>query len=272
MTRRLPVYFISHGGGPWTHMKAELGNAYDVLEASLKDIPRQIGVKPKAVLVISGHWEERDFTVMATPQPPMIYDYGGFPAHTYDIHYRAPGSPEVAARVHELLKDTGVRVKVDTERGYDHGTFVPMFVVYPDADVPVLQLSIRSDYDPAAHVAVGRALAPLRDQGVLIIGSGLSYHNLRLMGPSARQPSKAFDSWLQETVVQLGHDERTRRLIEWSRAPAARIAHPQEDHLLPLMVAAGAAENDDAVLSHHEDDFFGGVAVSSFRFGEAARP
>lgn len=267
---RLPTYFISHGGGPWTHMKDQVGNAYDALEACLGDIPRQLGaVEPRAVLVISGHWEEDDFTVMSGAQPPMIYDYRGFPAHTYEIRYPAPGAPLVAARVRELLEGAGLASAVDAARGYDHGTFVPLFAIYPDAKVPVLQLSIMRGYDPAAHLAAGRALAPLRSEGVLIIGSGLSYHNLRHMGPAAHDASKAFDDWLQQTLVKSTPGERSARLLEWERAPAARIAHPEEDHLIPLMVAVGAAEGEHAERIHHEEAFFGGVVVSSFRFGDA---
>ena len=267
---KLPTYFISHGGGPWTHMKEQLGHTYDVLEASLTAIPAEIGgSKPQAVLVVSGHWEERDFTVMASPNPPMIYDYGGFPAHTYQIRYDAPGAPSVAQRVRDLLQSAGLTVQLDTQRGYDHGTFVPLYAMYPAADVPVLQLSVQEGYDPATHIAVGRALAPLREEGVLIIGSGLSYHNLRQMGPGAHAASKAFDDWLQDTLTRVPPAERSRRLLAWDRAPAARQAHPSEDHLIPLMVAVGAAEGEPSECVYHEETFFGGVVVSSFRFGEA---
>lgn len=270
VTILLPTYFISHGGGPWTHMKRDTGNMYDALEASLKDVPRQLGgTKPRAVLVGSGHWEEDEFTVMSSARPPMIYDYHGFPAHTYEIRYDAPGSPAVAARVRELLQDAGLPVRLDAQRGYDHGTFVPLYAMYPDADVPVLQLSIKRGYDPGAHLAVGRALAPLRREGVLIIGSGLSYHNLRQMGPAAHGASKAFDDWLYETLSEADAATRRERLISWDRAPAARVAHPREDHLIPLMAALGAAENEKAYRVFHEDAFFGGVVVSSYRFGDA---
>ena len=142
-------------------------------------------------------------------------------------------------------------------------------MIYPDADIPILQLSLRQGFDPGAHIAVGRALAPLRDEGVLIIGSGLSYHNLREFGPAARQPSGTFDRWLQDTLVEVGPAERVNRLLDWETAPAARQAHPQEDHLLPLMVAVAAAGDDSATRAHHEDAFFGGIAVSSYRFGSA---
>ena len=267
ISHTLPTYFISHGGGPWPYMKEQLNGAYDQLEASLQEMPRRLGTTPKALLVISGHWEEREFTVMATKNPPMIYDYSGFPEHTYRVKYAAPGSPQTAERVRGLLEAAGFAARVDAQRGFDHGTFSPLAVIYPNADVPVLQLSLKSGYDPKEHLAVGRALAPLRDEGVLILGSGLSYHNLRQFGPGAKDASAAFDGWLDETLVQSGPAERIARLIAWEAAPAARQAHPREDHLLPLMVAVGAAGNDPGTRVYHEDNFFGGIAVSSFMFG-----
>ena len=263
----LPTYFISHGGGPWPWMKERMGGAYDQLAASLRDMPRQLGSTPKVVLVISGHWEEGEFTVMSGSSPPMIYDYSGFPEHTYRIQYAAPGSPQTAQRVRSLLEDAGFDARLDAQRGFDHGTFAPLAVIYPGANIPVLQLSLKHGYAPMDHIAVGRALAPLRDEGVLIIGSGLSYHNLREFGPNAREPSALFDRWLQETLVEVSPAERVARLLDWEAAPAARRAHPQEDHLLPLMVAVGAAGDDRATRVYHEDDFFGGIAVSSYRFG-----
>ena len=268
--QRLPTYFISHGGGPWPWMKKEMGPTYDKLEAALADMPRQIGRTPRAILMISAHWEEPAFTVMANPRPPMIYDYGGFPAHTYQVHYDAPGSPELAQRVRDLVAGAGLPVQIDPERGFDHGVFSPMAAIYPKAEVPVVQLSLRRGLDPAEHLALGRAIAPLRDEDVLIVGSGLSYHNLRNFGPQAHDVSKAFDDWLEQAVVQGAPDERAQQLINWSSAPAARIAHPREEHLIPLMVAVGAAEDEAGMRIYHEEAFMGGLVVSSFRFGSAA--
>jgi aromatic ring-opening dioxygenase catalytic subunit (LigB family) len=266
MNTRLPTYFISHGGGPWPYMP-EMREAMAPLAASLQRIASEVGAKPKAVLSISGHWEAPLFTAMATPKPPMVYDYYGFPEHTYHVTYAAPGAPEVAARVQGLLQDAGIDAGLDTKQGFDHGTFAPLVVMYPQADVPVLQLSLKAGYDPAEHLAVGRALAPLRDEGVLVLGSGLSFHNLRLRGPGALAPSRAFDGWLRETLEHLGPAERSARLLEWEQAPAARTAHPQEDHLLPLMVALGAAESEAAETIYREDPSAIGWAVSSWRFG-----
>ncbi|MEJ7688759.1 MAG: class III extradiol ring-cleavage dioxygenase [Variovorax sp.] len=263
----LPTYFISHGGGPWPWMKKEMGAAYDQLAAALADMPRQIGRTPRAVLMVSAHWEEPEFAVMANPRPQMIYDYGGFPAHTYGVHYDAPGSPELAQRVHMLIEAAGLPVRLDAQRGFDHGMFAPMAAIYPEADVPVVQLSLRRGLDPAEHLALGRALAPLRNEEVLIIGSGLSYHNLRNFGPQAHDVSKAFDDWLDQALVQAPAVERAQLLQDWASAPAARLAHPREEHLIPLMVAVGAAEDEAGVRIYHEDAFMGGLVVSSFRFG-----
>ena len=263
---RLPTFFISHGGGPWPWLDGDFRRQFDRLERSLVDIAASVPEKPAAVLVISGHWEEDRFTVMSGERPGMVYDYSGFPQHTYEIRYAAPGSPAVASRVRELLEQAGLPVAHDPGRGFDHGTFAPLAVMYPRADVPVVQLSLRHGYSPEEHLALGRALGPLRDEGVLIVGSGLSFHNLRAFGPAARAPSAAFDGWLDQSL-NAPPQERTHRLLQWDTAPAARVAHPQEDHFIPLLVAVGAAEAEPARRVYHEKDFMGGVTASSYRFG-----
>lgn len=262
----LPTYFISHGGGPWPWMD-EMRTPMAPLAASLQAMVREIGGQPRAVLSVSGHWEAPRFTAMAAARPGMVYDYYGFPAHTYQVRYPAPGAPALAGRIVELMQDAGIAGGLDAERGFDHGTFAPLVVMYPEADVPVLQLSLKQGYDAAEHLAVGRALAPLRDEGVLIVGSGLSFHNLRLRGPGAIAPSRAFDGWLRQTLEELPPAERSAQLLRWEQAPAARMAHPQEDHLVPLMVALGAAEGEKATTVYHEDPSAIGWTVSSWRFG-----
>lgn len=266
--RRLPTYFISHGGGPWPWIKDLMPGDWSVLERSLQAIPDQLGVTPKAILAVSGHWEEPEFTVQTHPNPPMYYDYGGFPAFTYEIQYPAPGHPEVAQRVVELLDAAGIANGTDEVRGFDHGVFAPLYVMYPEADVPILQLSLRKGYDPAEHLAAGRALAPLRDEGVLILGSGFSYHNLRAMGPAGVVPSREFAGWLNDVLVEGDAAERAAHLTRWESAPGARQSHPMEDHLVPLMVAVGAAEGDAGTRVYHETDVMGaGITSSSFAFG-----
>ena len=267
MTERLPTYFVSHGGGPWPWIP-EMAAAFKQLAASLADIPRQLPAPPRAVLLVTAHWEAPAFTLGAHPAPGMVYDYGGFPPHTYEIVYPAPGAPELARRVQALVQAAGLPVALDAQRGYDHGTFVPLAVMYPEAQVPVLQVSLRAGLDPAEHLAFGAALAPLRDEGVLIVGSGLSYHNLRAFGPAAKAPSQAFDAWLQDTMTATA-PTRHQNLIHWQQAPAARLCHPREEHLLPLMVAVGAAGSDPTTCVYHERDIFGGITASSFRFGAA---
>ena len=262
---RLPTYFISHGGGPWPwlpDMRAMLRN----LEGSLAAMPSEIGGAPKAVLMISGHWEGPDFAVMASPRPPMVYDYRGFPPETYELVYPAPGAPEVAPRTLALLQGAGLPAHLDETQGFDHGVFAPMAVMFPKADVPTYQVSIRAGYDPAAHWALGRALAPLRDEGVLIVGSGLSYHNLRLFGPGARAPSSAFDAWLGH-ALSLDPASRREALLAWESAPYARVCHPQEDHFVPLFAALGAADTETATRVYHDENVYGGVTASSYRFG-----
>lgn len=266
----LPTYFLSHGGGPWPFMMDQVGRHYARLDAALRDIPRQLGVTPAAVLVVTAHWEGPGFLVSASPRPPMIYDYGGFPAHTYTVQYPAPGAPALAARVKALLEAGGQPASLDPLRGFDHGTFSAMVPIYPRADVPIVQLSLRQGLDPLEHLEAGRLLAPLREEGVLIVGSGLSFHNLRAFNASGAAASHAFDAWLRQTMA-LPPAPRTAQLLDWEKAPAARMAHPREEHLLPLMVALGAAEQEVADVPYHEDAFMGALAVSSFRFGPAAQ-
>jgi aromatic ring-opening dioxygenase catalytic subunit (LigB family) len=261
---RLPTVFISHGGGPWPFMSVDPPNMYDALAAWLRHLPDAIGTTPRAVLAVSAHWEEDELTVMHHPQPPMLYDYYGFPASTYRVRYDAPGSPALARRVEELLGHAGFECRANLERGFDHGVFVPFMLAYPEGNVPILQLSIRRDLDPAFHLTAGRALAPLREEGVLIAASGLSYHNQRAFGPRGRPASEQFDAWLVQAVAATG-SARDAQLVQWETAPSARAAHPREEHLIPLMVAAGAAESESGRATFSGEIL--GVKVSCFQFG-----
>lgn len=265
MRNRLPTYFISHGGGPWPWIP-DMRDMFAPLEASLQEMVATWGEKPKAILMVSGHWEDDDVAVMGAARPGMLYDYANFPAHTYEIVYGAPGAPDVAARTIGLLKDAGIAAHIDINRGFDHGVFAPMEVMVPAADIPLFQVSLLSSYDPDDHIAVGRALAPLRDEGVMIIGSGLSFHNLRLFGPAGADPSAAFDAWLYEAML-LSPEARVAAMRNWESAPAARICHKEEDHLVPLFVALGAAENETATRIFHDVSDRTGITVSNYRFG-----
>lgn len=239
---RMPTAFVPHGGGPWPVLPLDGTDPAETkaLAAYLRSIADVR--RPRALLVISAHWEEAEFTVNTGPAPGMLYDYGGFPAEAYTLRWPAPGAPTVASEVRDLLADAGLDSRTDDARGYDHGTFIPLMLAWPAADVPVVQLSLKRGLDPEAHLALGRALAPLRDRGVYIVGSGNSFHNLRSFfsrSPAAALASERFDAWLAETVAST---ERDTRLARWAEAPDARFCHPREEHLLPLMVVAGAAD------------------------------
>jgi aromatic ring-opening dioxygenase catalytic subunit (LigB family) len=234
------------------------------LAAYLRDLPASLGTRPRALLVISAHWEAPVPTVMSAERPPLFFDYYGFPPETYRLSWPAPGDPGLAARVRELLAAAGFQSAEDGARGFDHGTFIPLGLSFPDADVPTIQLSLQRDLDPALHLAMGRALAPLRDEGVLIVGSGMSYHNMRGFGGSGRAASETFDAWLREAALA-EPATRAARLTDWASAPAARAAHPREEHLLPLMVVAGAAGDDAGRLGF--GGTFGPVRIAAFHYG-----
>ncbi len=264
--QRMPVAYLPHGGGPWPFVEMGLpsGEVQGLL-AYLRSVRALPKAPPRALLVVSAHWEEPVFTVMSGPKPPLFFDYYGFPEASYQLTWPAPGSPALAARVRELLGGAGFETAANAERGFDHGTFVPLKVTYPEADVPTLQLSLRRGLDPEEHLRMGRALAPLRDEGVFIVGSGMTFHNMRGFGSAAgQQVSETFDAWLREAATQ-PQPERDRRLAAWAQAPAARQAHPREEHLLPLMVIAGAAGADRATTPYNGS--FMGTRLSAYHFG-----
>jgi aromatic ring-opening dioxygenase catalytic subunit (LigB family) len=265
---RMPTIFLPHGGGPWPFM--DLGgfvaqHEREALAGYLEGLPAALPQRPQALVVVSAHWEEPVPTVMTSARPPILYDYYGFPPETYQIQWPAPGDPRLAARVQELLQSAGMETAEDPQRGFDHGTFIPLKLTFPKADVPAIQLSLQAGLDPAQHLAIGRALAPLRDEGILLVGSGMSFHNLRLFGrPSARAIAEAFDAWLQRAVV-LQPAERDAELASWAAAPSARLAHPREEHLLPLLVMAGAAGADRGHIPY--SDTFAGARITAVHFG-----
>lgn len=259
---RQPSLFIPHGGGPCFFMPDPAG-VWRGMGEFLSSIATQLPATPRAVLIISGHWETRGFALSAQANPALIFDYYGFPPETYQLTYPAPGDPALAARVVALLGAAGLAAQLDDERGFDHGVFVPLKMAFPDADVPVVALSLDASLDPALHLAAGRALAPLRDDGVLIIGSGMSFHNMRGYGDRRFSAlSQRFDAWLTDAVSQ-DAETRSARLIDWSQAPAARDSHPREEHLLPLMVAAGASQRAGTRIYH---ELVLETAISGYRF------
>jgi aromatic ring-opening dioxygenase catalytic subunit (LigB family) len=241
---RLPSYFLPHGAGPCFFMEWSPPDAWDRMAAYLKGLAEGLPARPRALLVVSAHWLESGFAVASAERPEMIFDYYGFPEHTYRLDYPAAGDPGLARHVVALLRGAGLAAREDPARGFDHGVFVPLKLAFPAADIPVVPLSLRIDLDPAAHLAAGRALAPLRDEGVLILGSGMSFHNMRGYGDPRYGPiSDEFDAWLTEAVAEPEAAAREAALTGWAAAPGGLQSHPkgQEEHLLPLMVAAGAA-------------------------------
>lgn len=266
-----PVFFIPHGGGPCFFMDPadpdhpHSDPMWQPMQDYLASLITSLPERPKAILLVSGHWEEQAFTVQSGERPGLLFDYHGFPAHTYQLRWEAPGSPELARRVAALLADSGLAIAEEKGRGWDHGVFIPMKVAVPGADIPLVQLSLRRDLDPIAHIAAGRALTPLRDEGVLIVGSGMSFHNLRVRGPAATMPSIEWDMALTAAVTDADADRRAARIAAWADLPHARFAHPREEHLLPLMVALGAGGDDVATLDHRSEVM--GWTVSAYRFG-----
>jgi aromatic ring-opening dioxygenase catalytic subunit (LigB family) len=265
---RLPTVYLPHGGGPWPFVDLGMPRAeLDALAGYLRGVGQLPAERPRALLVISAHWEERVPTVSTSAAPPMLYDYYGFPPESYTLQWPAKGDPALAAEVRGLLEKAGFETASDGARGFDHGTFIPMMLSYPQADVPTVQLSLKAGLDPREHLAMGRALAPLRDQGVFIVGSGMSFHNMRAFlqrGGGTQGAAQEFDTWLKAAVTA-APAERDRQLTGWVGAPSARFCHPREEHLLPLMVIAGAAGEDVGRTPFSGQCF--GLPVSAVHFG-----
>ncbi len=269
MPHSLPVFYIPHGGGPWPFVDLGIDPAeHAALYRYLSELAATLPHKPQGLLLISAHWERAHPTLMTAEYPPLFYDYYGFPPASYEIQWPAPGAPELANRVAELLTASGFQVGEDAQRGFDHGTFIPMKLSFPEAEIPTTQLSLIKGLDPSEHLRLGEALRPLREEGVLIVGSGMSFHDLRaFFHPQGASLSKIFDQWLQQ-VATAEPDQRNEALKHWYQAPSARQAHPREEHLLPLMVAAGAAGEDRGELDFRGT--YGGTHISAFRFAHAA--
>jgi aromatic ring-opening dioxygenase catalytic subunit (LigB family) len=267
ITTRMPTWFIPHGGGPCFFMDWNPPRAWDKMAAFLKGVAATLPRRPEAILVVSAHWLESGFHVTSAPRPELIYDYYGFPPHTYALKYPASGEPRLASRIAELLGQANLASHADPSRGFDHGMFIPLMLMFPEADIPVVQVSLRRDLDPARHLQAGQALAPLRDEGVLILGSGMSFHNMRGYGDPRFGPiSDQFDAWLTAAVAA-ETSQRQQLLIDWAQAPSARLSHPlrAEEHLLPLLVVAGAATDQPGqrVFSDRVME----TTLSAFRFG-----
>ena len=252
----LPSVFVSHGSPTLP---------YDDVPA--RDFLRGLGVKlgtPKAVLVASAHWDTQAPALNAAPRNATIHDFYGFPKPLYELRYEAPGAPALAERAASLLADAGLRASIDAERGLDHGAWVPLMLMYPDADIRVFQLSVQSKAGAAHHIALGRALAPLREDGVLILGSGGFVHNLGAIdwnGGPEPEWSRAFADWTHQKL--LARDETA--LADYRmRAPQATMAHPTEEHFMPLFVAYGAG--GESALRLHTSATFGSLRMDAYAF------
>jgi aromatic ring-opening dioxygenase catalytic subunit (LigB family) len=267
---RQPTLFIPHGGGPCFFMDWNPPHTWDRLRAFLERLPASLPAPPKALLVISAHWEAPVFTFQTHPAPGLLFDYHGFPPDTYQLTWPAPGAPWLAERAAALLEAADIATAFDGQRGFDHGVFVPMKIAFPEASLPCLQMSLKAGLDAEAHLAAGAALAPLRDEGVLIIGSGNSFHNMRVLisgmsGHTRGEAGREFDAWMEAAATDPDPQARHRQLSAWDTAPGARHAHPREEHLLPLHVVAGAAAGEPG-RKRLEDHVMGAVE-SAFEYG-----
>ena len=257
------AFFLSHGGGPLPL----LGDpAHEEMVQRLRSLAANTE-RPAAIIVVSAHWEERVATITSAANPGIIYDYYGFPPESYEFQYPAPGNPDLASRLQACLRNNGIEAALDGERGFDHGLFIPLMIMYPEADIPCVQLSLLDSLDPAEHIALGEAIAEIGGDGVIVIGSGFSFHNLKaFFGSGALQTdqrNEAFEYWLIDTCSgrNLDEAERARRLLTWENAPHARYCHPREEHLLPLHVCYGTVKRPAEVvvelsILHKKASFF----------------
>ena len=244
MTQTPKALFLSHGGGP---MPLLGDSGHHEMVSCLENIASNIP-KPDALLVISAHWEEQTPTITAGESPSLIYDYYGFPENSYDIQYPCVGDPSLASEIYKLLGNAGIEAKLDDTRGFDHGLFVPLKIMYPEANIPCVQLSLVNTLDPSHHLKIGRALQSISQNNVLVIGSGFSFHNLKSFftadTPESQDLNLSFEKWLLKTCCssEYSEEERVQRLVRWADAPGARFCHPREEHLLPLHVCYGVAQ------------------------------
>ena len=250
--------FIPHGGGPLPLLDETL---FQNMNRFLREFP-ETSQKPDTIVVISAHWEESTISITASQNPPMLYDYTGFPAESYELQYPAPGHPELANRIAGLLSAKGFESKFDYERGFDHGVFVPLLLMYPDADIPCIQISLSSSLDADLHIQLGKALASLKNDNLLILGSGYSFHNMAVMmsatGQLSNEKNQLFETWLAQTCSDpdLSNTEREQRLADWEQAPHARYCHPREEHLLPLQVCYGVGSGVAKTVFQEADSGF----------------
>ncbi len=265
MKKKGTVLFIPHGGGPLPI----LGDPrHKEIIKFLKNIKFRIN-KPSSIIVISAHWEEDEVNITSGEKPSLIYDYYGFPEESYKITYPAPGNSKLANKIKNLLKAKDINSKLNPERGFDHGVFIPLKIMYPEASITCVQISLLKNLDPKKHIEMGKALSSLMDENILILGSGMSFHNLNILlsgsesTDSDNAKNKEFDDWLVNVCAgdKLNNVEKEKALIEWIKAPSARFCHPREEHLIPLHVCYGI-KNKKADLVFNDNVI--GKKVSAF--------
>jgi len=242
----MPTWYIPHGAGPCFFMEWDPRNEWDGMREFLKGLALTLPVSPKGIVVVSAHWLESIINVTAVKKPKLIFDYYGFPKHTYTLNYPTAGDPQLASKIVKSLEEDAIPARLDHTRGIDHGVFIPMMLMFPNANIPVVQVSLNQNLDPDLHMKIGKSIGKLREEGILIIGSGMSFHNMQGYGnPKFRKISEEFDEWLTDTV-ESEQEIRADALSNWKLAPNAKLCHPmlQEEHLLPLMAVVGAAYKD----------------------------
>lgn len=258
------VIYVSHGGGP-------LPILGDASHASMIDFMEQLPQtihRPDAVIVISAHWEEKIPTIIGNASPELFYDYYGFPQEAYELKYPAPGNPKLAKKITTLLSKAGIPSKIDKSRGFDHGLFIPLKMMYPEADIPMTQVSLIRGLNPRDHISLGKALRDLLKENILIIGSGFSFHNMRSFDWENRiEPdpeNDGFQDWLID-VCSGSHSpaDREKMLLEWEAAPGARYCHPREEHLMPLHVCSGITDEKAEIIF---DDYILGKRSIGFKW------
>ncbi len=238
------IVYAPHGGGPMPLLDEAL---HANMNRFLRTVPTTIP-RPDAIVVVSAHWEEPVISITAAQFPTLLFDYHGFPPEAYEFEYPAPGAPQLAERVHALLRADEIESKLDPQRDFDHGLFIPLMLMYPDADIPCIQISLSSSLDAGLHVRVGKALSSLKDENLLILGSGFSFHNMQAAAGRDRDrvdlKNREFETWLARTCTDstISESRREALLIDWQEAPHARYCHPREEHLLPLQVCYGIAQ------------------------------
>ncbi|MBG0763300.1 MAG: dioxygenase [Tissierellales bacterium] len=256
------VVYFSHGGGPLpilgdpTHKK---------MIDFMKDLPSKIN-RPEAIIVFSAHWEEDKIRIQSGEKPDIMYDYYGFPKEAYSLEYPCLGNKELAKKVSILLNESNIENIMDQDRPYDHGSYIPLKMMYPEGDIPVIQISLNHNLDPLTHLKIGKALKPLLEENILLIGSGFSYHNMSgfdFQGKDKKDSmnNKFQDELIKQCCLEKDYDKRWTRFLNWEEFPGARYCHPREEHLLPLLVCVGLSENKGIKIF---DDYILGKRATAF--------